>query len=136
MGIAKHNQTDLITERRLSSRADSFSSAMDSQNQNQAQILRLRRKTPASHKQDLSPQPGQKKSSTPVANAHRFDHWGRTPAGNKIARDWQKLYRFASSKGEKTIETAITQNPNLFVKAGGLAPERNNNFQKYLGGKL
>jgi len=43
---------------------------------------------------------------------------------------------FADSKGEKTIEKAIILNPNFLVKAGGLAPERKNNFQKYLGGKL
>ena len=135
MGIAKHNQTDLITERRLSSRADSFSSAMDSQNKNQAQNQRLARLSPALQKQDLNPQPGQKNRSTPVAIAHRFDHWGRTPVGNKTARDWQKLYRFASSKGEKSIETANTQNPNFYVTAGELGPERKNNFQKYLGGK-
>ena len=37
---------------------------------------------------------------------------------------------FADSKGEETIEKAITQSPYLFVGTGALVPERSNNFQK------
>ena len=130
MGIRKHNQSNLQTERRLSSRAESFPSFMDFQNQNQAQILRLTRKIPASQKQDLIPQPGQKISSTTVAFAHRFDRWGRNPNEQKSARNWQNWYMFATSKGGQTIDTANKQCPTIFVKAGALVPERKNNFQK------
>ena len=136
MGTGKHNQTQSQTEKKLSRRAESFPSSIDSQNQSQAPKRRLVCAIPASQKQDLSPQPGQKNTSTPVAFAHRFDRWGRNPDEKNIARNWQNWSMFADSKGEKTIETAITQNPNLFVKAGGLGPERKNNFQKYLGGKI
>lgn len=135
MGKGKHNHTISNTERRLSSGAESFPSSIDSQNKNQAQNQRLFHANPASRLPGLCPQPGQNNRSTPVAIAHRFDPWGRNPAGNQIARLWQKCYRFANSEGEETIETAINQSPYFFVNPGDLAPERKIYFEKNFGGK-
>lgn len=128
MGILKHNQTLPKAERKLSSRAESFPSCLDFQSQNKSQNPDP--KTQANRKAGFYLQPGQISLSTAVTSVHRFDHWGRTPAENKNARDWQEFYRFASSKGEETIEKAITQSPYFYVEAGALVPERKNNFQK------
>lgn len=114
MGIRTHNQTQSQTEKKLFQRAERFPSSMESQNKSQAPKRRLERTIPAAHKQDLSPQPGQKNTSTPVAFAHRFDRWGRNPAGTKNASNWQNWSMFATSKGEQTIEQAIIQSPYFF----------------------
>jgi len=114
MGTGKHNQTQSQTEKKLFQRAESFPSSMESQNKSQAPKRRLECTSPASQKQDLSPQPGQKNTSTPVAFAHRFDRWGRNPDEKNIARNWQNWHMFATSKGEQTIEQAIIQSPYFF----------------------
>ena len=129
MGTGKHNQTQSQTEKKLSRRAESFPSSIDSQNQSQAPKRRLVCAIPASQKQDLSPQPGQKNTSTPVAFAHRFDRWGRNPDEKNIARNWQNWSMFADSKGEQTIERAIIQSPYFLVIPGDLAPESKTIFK-------
>ena len=114
MGIRTHNQGNLQTEKRLPSGAERFPSSMESQIKNHIPKRGLARRIPASQKPDLCPQPGQKKTSTPVAIAHRFDRWGRNPEEKNIARDWQNGHMFADSKGEQTIEQAIIQSPYFF----------------------
>ncbi len=85
MGIRAHNQSIPQTERRLPSGAECFPSSIDSQIKNQIPKRGLARRSPASQKPELCPQPGQKNKSTPVAIAHRFDRWGRNPDGQKTA---------------------------------------------------
>lgn len=60
MGRTERNHTHSQAKSRLSTSVEICPSSMEPQNKNQAQNQRLARKTPATRKQELTSQPGQK----------------------------------------------------------------------------